>query len=104
MVDIFYQLGRDVEKLSQGLGRAMGKIDDLNAKVDALQATVDAAQASVQVAIDDLQRQINEGASPTQLQGVIDKLEVVKQDLESTSLTPTPEPVEDITNPEETNF
>ena len=68
------------------------KLDALNAKVDELQVTVDAVQAKIEARlladaaiIADLQSQIANGATPEQLQAVVDKIEAANVDLAATS-------------------
>ncbi len=82
----------------------MALIDDLNAKVDALQASLDNEQAQVANAINalnetvaGLQAQLADGATPEQVQALIDKIGAITTDLEGTiadapTETPTDEP------------
>lgn len=80
------------------LEQIMSKLDELNAKVDELQTALDAEQeqirgsiATLNATIDELRSQIGTGVTDAQLQAVIDRLDGVKTDLESTVPPPEPE-------------
>lgn len=62
----------------------MAKIDELVQAVQDLQTSVDTTQAAIAAAITALEAQVAEGATPEQLQGVIDSLKAVQTDVEST--------------------
>jgi flagellin-like hook-associated protein FlgL len=69
----------------------MEKLDELSAKVDALQVALDAVQDTIGASIDglnqtiiELQAQLADGATPEAVQAIIDKVDAIKVDLEST--------------------
>lgn len=83
MLDIY--ITQSVNKLIiKKLNKIMSKLDELNAKVDEMQAHVDAMQEAIAAAIQALKDQIANGATPEQLQAVIDRLSVVEGDIDST--------------------
>lgn len=82
---------RIIISLHRNQERIMSKLDELKAAADALQASLDAEQeqmlaalASLQATIDTLNAQLADGATPEQLQEIIDKLNATKSDLEAT--------------------
>ena len=62
----------------------MAKIDEVQQAVADLQAVVDAKQQAIAEAIAALEAQLADGATPEQLQGVIDSLKAVSDDVDST--------------------
>lgn len=69
----------------------MASIQELSAKVDELQVDLDAKQeqiasalASLQQTVTDLQAQLADGGTPEDRQAVLDKLNAVIADLQST--------------------
>ena len=71
----------------------MALVEQLEEKIGALQTSVDTFQevaiskvAELNAVITDLQGQIANGATPEQLQTLLDKITVVKDDLEATTL------------------
>ena len=62
----------------------MSKVDEVIQGIADLQTSLDAKQAAIETAIKALQDQIAVGASPEQLQGIIDNLKAVQADVEST--------------------
>jgi peptidoglycan hydrolase CwlO-like protein len=82
----------DLSYIINVLGGLVAKIDDLNTKVDELQASLDTKQAQIAAAIAAFEQTIADltaqlgtgGATDSQLQAVIDKLDAAKADLEAT--------------------
>lgn len=73
--------------------KIMALVEQLEEKIGALQTSVDTFQevaiskvAELNAVITDLQGQIANGATPEQLQTLLDKITVVKDDLEATTL------------------
>lgn len=64
--------------------QTMATLDQVKKAVEDLQATVDTTQAAIAQAISDLKAQIANGATPEQLQGVVDSLQAVSSDVSST--------------------
>lgn len=69
----------------------MPTLEEISQKCDELQASLDAEQEQIQNAINglnatiaDLQQQVADGGTPEQRQAVLDKLNAIKTDLEST--------------------
>jgi uncharacterized coiled-coil protein SlyX len=90
----FINIYLNSEEVTLKLNIIMSKIEELSQKVDELQVVVDSKQEQVALAISALEATIaslnallSEGATPEQLQAVIEKVEVVKADVESTPLS-----------------
>lgn len=71
--------------------RIMATLQELTDKLDALQVALDNEQAQVKAALDaqaaliaELQAQVNDGATPAQLQAIIDRISSIQTDLEGT--------------------
>lgn len=87
-----------LNQINKKLDKIMALIDDLNAKVVELQEALDTEQAQIKTLVDgqnvtiaglnaqvtELQGMLADGATPTQLQAVIDNLNTIKTDLEGT--------------------
>jgi hypothetical protein len=88
--------------------KTMALIDDLKAQLATLQTSVDAEQAQIQALLDAstvtvealkaqiaiLEEQLASGATPAQIQEVIDALKVIQADIESTVADVPPPPAE----------
>jgi prefoldin subunit 5 len=62
-------------------------VTDLKVSIDTKQAAIEAAITAFNQTIADLTAQLANGATPAQLQAVIDDLNIAKADLESTPTT-----------------
>lgn len=76
----------------------MPTLEELSAKVDELQQALDTEQEQIQAVINglnetitQLQQQVAEGGTQEERQAVLDKLNALKSDLESTVPPPNPE-------------
>ncbi len=98
-----YHHDHNSDQINHKLDILMSKITDLQAEVESLQVSVDAEQAQIAIllegqtatitalnaVIDDLKAQLAEVGSPTDIQAVIDRLEAIKADVESTVVETT---------------
>lgn len=109
MLDTYYTININSRLLKQlilnnkKLDKIMANLTDLSQKVDELQASVDAEQVKIQTLLDgqkstiasleshiaELQALVNAAPTPEQLQIVVDKLQVTKEDIESTIVDTT---------------
>lgn len=72
------------EQVMATLQELTTKLDGLQAALDAEQAQIAAAIAALQATVADLQAQIADGATPAQLQTIIDRITAIQTDLEGT--------------------
>lgn len=90
-------IDEETKKLIIGIAKTqkkiMASVQELTDLVDGLQVSVDALQAQVATTITaldatiaDLQDQLANGATPAQVQALVDKLTATKADLESTQV------------------
>ena len=87
--DILKQLSlifKNQEKMADELATLTTAVADLQTSLDTKQADIAAAIAAFEKTIADLTAQLSGGATPAQLQTIIDSVTAAKADLESTPL------------------
>lgn len=73
-----------LSKMADELTTLQTLVTDLQTSIDTKQAAIAAAIAAFEQTIADLQAQLGQGATPAQLQAIIDSVTAAKTDLEST--------------------
>lgn len=87
-----FLLGERLERILHNTECIMADIQSLQNKVDELQAAVDADQAAdaqvvadLQAEVDRLKGELANGATPEQIQAIVDRLETIKNDVAGTN-------------------